>query len=45
LRHNTGSKRVAAASDLPADRHMFEIDDRRWKEFMAALDAPPKDNP
>jgi uncharacterized protein (DUF1778 family) len=36
---------MTAAFDALADRRTFELDDKRWKEFMAALSAPPKDNP
>jgi uncharacterized protein (DUF1778 family) len=36
---------LAAAFDALADRRTFELDEKRWKEFMAALGAPPKDNP
>jgi uncharacterized protein (DUF1778 family) len=36
---------LAAAFDALADRRTFELDEKRWKEFMAALAAPPKDNP
>lgn len=34
-----------AAYDALADRRAFVLDDQRWADFMAALDAPPKDNP
>jgi uncharacterized protein (DUF1778 family) len=34
-----------AAHDTLADRRAFVLDDQRWNEFMAALDAPPADNP
>jgi uncharacterized protein (DUF1778 family) len=34
-----------AAYATLADRRTFVLDDRRWEEFMAALDAPPADNP
>lgn len=36
---------MTAAFDALADRRRFELDDKRWKEFTAALAAPPKDNP
>lgn len=36
---------LTAAYDTLADRRTFVLDDRRWDEFMAALDAPPTDNP
>jgi uncharacterized protein (DUF1778 family) len=34
-----------AAFDTLADRRVFVLDDERWQDFMAALDAPPADNP
>jgi uncharacterized protein (DUF1778 family) len=34
-----------AAFDTLADRRAFVLDDARWGAFMAALDAPPADNP
>ncbi len=34
-----------AAYDTLADRRLFVLDQARWDEFMAALDAPPADNP
>ena len=34
-----------AAFDALADRRVFQLDAKRWKAFMAALDNPPKDNP
>lgn len=34
-----------AAYDTLADRRVFVLDKERWDEFMAALDAPPEDNP
>lgn len=36
---------LTAAYDTLADRRTFVLDDRRWDEFIAALDAPPTDNP
>lgn len=36
---------LRAAYDTLADRRTFVLDERRWDEFMAALDAPPADNP
>ncbi len=36
---------IAAAVDALADRRAFELDDKQWKAFMAALASPPKDNP
>jgi uncharacterized protein (DUF1778 family) len=34
-----------AAFDALADRRVFQLDDKRWDEFMAALAVPPRDNP
>lgn len=34
-----------AAYDTLADRRVFMLSQERWDEFMAALDAPPADNP
>jgi uncharacterized protein (DUF1778 family) len=34
-----------AAYDTLADRRAFVLDDAQWAAFMAALDAPPADNP
>jgi uncharacterized protein (DUF1778 family) len=34
-----------AAIDTLADRRVFQLDDKRWREFMKALARPPKDNP
>jgi uncharacterized protein (DUF1778 family) len=34
-----------AAFDTLADRRVFQLDAKRWDEFMAALAKPPKDNP
>ena len=34
-----------AAYDTLADRRTFVLDEQRWDEFMAALDAPPEENP
>jgi len=34
-----------AAFDALADRRVFQLDEKRWNEFMAALADPPKDNP
>jgi uncharacterized protein (DUF1778 family) len=36
---------LRAAYDALADRRTFVLDDQRWREFVAALDAPPADNP
>jgi uncharacterized protein (DUF1778 family) len=34
-----------AAFDMLADRRVFQLDEKRWDAFMAALAAPPKNNP
>jgi uncharacterized protein (DUF1778 family) len=34
-----------AAFDALADRRVFQLDDKRWSEFMKALEKPPKNNP
>lgn len=34
-----------AALDMLADRRVFQLDQKRWDAFMAALAAPPKNNP
>ncbi len=34
-----------AAFETLADRRVFQLDDKRWGIFMAALAAPPKNNP
>jgi uncharacterized protein (DUF1778 family) len=34
-----------AALDALADRRVFQLDNKRWNAFMAALAAPPKTNP
>ena len=34
-----------AALDTLADRRVFQLDDKHWKAFMAALAAPPRNNP
>lgn len=36
---------LTAAFDTLADRRVFELDDKQWAAFMAALDAPVADNP
>jgi uncharacterized protein (DUF1778 family) len=36
---------LRAAYNTLADRRTFVLDEPRWDEFMAALDAPPADNP
>jgi uncharacterized protein (DUF1778 family) len=34
-----------AALDALADRRIFQLDEKRWSAFLAALAAPPKNNP
>ncbi len=34
-----------AAYDALADARVFELDAKRWNDFMTALAKPPKDNP
>jgi uncharacterized protein (DUF1778 family) len=34
-----------AAFDTLADRRVFELDEKRWSQFMAQLAAPPRSNP
>ena len=34
-----------AALDTLADRRVFQLDTKQWDAFMAALAAPPKNNP
>jgi uncharacterized protein (DUF1778 family) len=34
-----------AAFDTLADRRVFQLDEKRWDAFTAALAAPPKNNP
>ena len=36
---------IKAAEDALADRRMFRLDDRRWKEFQNILDRPVVDKP
>jgi uncharacterized protein (DUF1778 family) len=36
---------MQAAHDTLADRRVFMLDEKQWDAFMAALDAPPADNP
>lgn len=36
---------LTAAFDALADRRVFQLDDKRWDAFMAALARPPKENP
>lgn len=35
----------SAAMDALLDQSFFKLDATRWDALMAALDAPPKDNP
>jgi len=34
-----------AAFDTLADRRVFQVDEKRWAQFMAELSTPPKSNP
>lgn len=36
---------VKAAEDTLADRRMFRLDERRWKEFQKILDRPVVNKP
>ena len=36
---------LTAAFNTLADRRVFQLDNKRWDAFMAALARPPKDNP
>ena len=36
---------LSAAVDTLADRRLFQLDEKQWNAFMAALSRPPKDNP
>ena len=36
---------IKAAEDALADRRMFRLDDRRWKEFQNILDRPVVNKP
>ena len=36
---------LSAAEEFLPDRRVFYLDQESWDAFMAALDAPPKDNP
>jgi len=36
---------LGRADEALADRQRFPLDAARWAEFMAALDAPPRDLP
>ena len=33
---------LRAAADTLADRRRFALDGKKWRAFLAALDAPPK---
>lgn len=34
-----------AANDSLTEQRIFRLDGKRWSDLMAALDAPPQDNP
>lgn len=36
---------LASAEEALPDRRYFTLDAEQWEEFMAALDAPPRDLP
>ena len=36
---------LTAAFETLADHRVFQLDERRWEAFLAALARPPKDNP
>jgi uncharacterized protein (DUF1778 family) len=36
---------LAKANETLAERRTFVLEPERWKEFLAALDAPPRDLP
>lgn len=36
---------LAEARNTLLDRTLLPLDDARWRAFVAALDAPPTDNP
>jgi len=36
---------LRSAAETLADRRLFILDDARWQEFHAALDAPPRARP
>jgi uncharacterized protein (DUF1778 family) len=40
-----GRSERGATLDTLADRRVFQLDEMRWKAFMAALAAPRKNNP
>jgi len=33
---------LARAEETLPDRRKFQLNDKQWKEFLAALDAPPR---
>jgi uncharacterized protein (DUF1778 family) len=35
---------LTAAAETLADRRVFQLDKKRWAAFMAALEAPPRNN-
>jgi len=36
---------LARAEETLPDRRKFPLNDKQWKEFLAALDAPPRSMP
>jgi uncharacterized protein (DUF1778 family) len=34
-----------AANDSLTEQRVFRLDEKRWDDFIAALGAPPQDNP
>ena len=36
---------LARAEETLPDRRKFQLDDKQWKRFLAALDAPPRSLP
>ena len=36
---------ITLAEETLADRRVFSLNSEKWEEFVAALDAPPQDNP
>jgi uncharacterized protein (DUF1778 family) len=34
-----------AANDSLTEQRIFRLDEKRWDDFIAALGAPPQDNP
>jgi uncharacterized protein (DUF1778 family) len=36
---------LSAAAETLADRREFLLDEKQWRAFLAALDAPPKPRP